>query len=160
MKQYTAWLLGTYLFACMGPLEGWAGKHPSEPEQNLRVVLTVEKTGEEPTTYTIVTLGAKGTMDSLAGMIEIDGRQMPVIQRFDADVRLAGEDEYLVKIIFGKSFPTLTSVTKQKEGDSRFTFQYLDVGAESLLRMKLGDEIQFAKDSDQALSVRLEAADK
>jgi len=171
------------LIICLSTSFGivWADvKSGSRSRENVRIVLTIDKANEDPVSFSIVTAGDEAKLDNLAGTVEIDGNSVPVILRFKARLYPLGEDEYLVECTYGTSRPVVTakSITrpsprrsstnrtassartvdreKAMQGVGRTTFQYRDIGAESTLRMKLGEEVTFTKDQEKEVILRLE----
>jgi hypothetical protein len=129
-------------------------------DENIRVVLRIERADAEPLSMSVVTAQTRVKLDNLAGAVEIAGNKVPIILRFHASFEPLGEGEYLVSCVYGTSTPIVTSSSATKEGSERSSFQYRDIAVEASVRMKKGRAVTILEDPDKKVSIELQSVDE
>lgn len=136
------------------------GKGSAVLDENIRVVLRIERPDAEPLSMSVVTAQTRVKLDNLAGAVEIDGNKVPIILRFHASLEPLGEGEYLVSCVYGTSTPIVTSSPATKDGSERSSFQYRDIAVDASVRLKKGRAVTILKDPDKKVSIELQSVEE
>jgi hypothetical protein len=129
-------------------------------EENVRVVLQIQRPKSEPLSMSVVTARTRVTLDNLAGSVEIDGKNVPIILRFKASLEPLGEGEYFVSCVYGTSTPVVTGSSTTKEGVERSNFKYRDIAVDASVRMRKNRAITILKDPEKEVSIELRSVDE
>lgn len=154
---YMPMLVGAGNAPSRGVSKSGRGKTTSVLEENIRVVLFIQRPDAEPLSMSVVTAHGRVTLDNHAGVVEIDGNEVPIILRFEASLEPLGDGEYFVSCTYGTSAPVVTSSATTKEGVARSSFQYRDMGVQASARMRMGNPITILQDPDKEVSIELQS---
>lgn len=129
-------------------------------EENLRVVLLIQRPDREPLSMSVVTAHDRVTLETLAGVADIDGNAVPVIIKFQASIEPLGAGEYFLSYDLGANWPAVTSVSTSKGGVQKSSVQYHRVGAEASVRIGMNKAITILKDPDKEVRLELQSVDE
>lgn len=132
---------------------------PPGPGENVRILLIIQKGNTQAVAVSVVSAGGDVEYTNTAGSTDIDGQQFPMVFGFNAHLTTLKDQDYLVKINVVMSKPMVVSTVGATEGARRSNVQYQDVGVETQVRLRLGQELVLSKDPEKTLTLRLEAAD-
>jgi hypothetical protein len=126
--------------------------------ENIRITVNVEAGAPKPVVMSIVTTGVgdQVSLDDVAGQVDIDGKQVPIITTFQASLEPLDEGAYLVSWTFGMQVPVVSGTSKTSAGMTRSSYTYRNMGGSSRVRMKPGQKLNIIEGSMRRVSLQLD----